>query len=299
MQETVSIKTVEDDQSCAENGYSSNEDERNNCLTSNGKDQNALDEDAFETRSTKRDFDKGQSEEKGRKSKDVKNGEKHKRGSPLQKNNLMSKTQIQDDKTENKKKKRSEALLANENMNGGPQKSRSDSRVKLKSTNEKGSSASEQKNKSKSSKESKDLFSSSDKRSKKLKEAKDDRSSEMSTSSETQRRKRKKNDQEKHDRLKYKPDPENNEHSKRKKAKMERKEEESKSDEEEPFLSFESYLNYDVNLKRKDQSGVKKAPKAIKSATKEQTKNPDVEPSKPPASIPEEVYPTTILKRCF
>lgn len=293
MQETVSIETVEDDQSCPENGYSSNEDEQNNCLTSNGKNQTISDDDSFKTRSRKNGLEKGRSEEKGRKSKDDKNTERSQQGSLLQNDILMSKIEIQDDKTEKKKKKRSKALLANENMNGGPQKSRSDSRVTLKSAYRNESSASEQKSKSKSSKESsvesKDFFSSSDKPSKKLKEAKDGRSSETSTSSETQRRKRKKNQQEKHDRLKYKPDSENNEHSKHKKAKVERKEKESKSDEEEPFLSFESYLNYDVNLKRKDQSGVKKAPKTIKNVTKGQTKTLDMEPSKPPASNPEEV----------
>ncbi|XP_037541362.1 elongin A, like [Nematolebias whitei] len=292
LQEAVSIKTVEDDQSSPENGYSSNEDEQNDCLSSNGKNQTATDDDSFKTRSRKNDLDKGRSEEKGRKSKDDKNTERNQQGSLLQKNILMSKAEIQDDKTEKKKKKRSEALLADENVNEGPQKSRSDSRVKLKSSNGNGSSASEQKSKSKSPKESsmesKDFLSFSDKPSKKLKEAKDGRSFETSTSSETQRRKRKKNKQEKHDRLKYKPDSENNEHSKRKKAKMERNEEESKSDEEEPSLSFESYLNYDVNLKRKDQSGVKKAPKTIKNVTKGQTKTPDMDPSKPPASSPDE-----------
>lgn len=68
-------------------------------------------------------------------------------------------------------------------------------------------------------------------------------------------------------------EPKNKEHSKHKKSKSKHAEKASKS--EEPCLSFESYLNYDVNvLKRKVKSGVK-PPK--KTAEKEATKDSGME----------------------
>uniref|UniRef100_A0A669F9M4 Elongin A, like n=1 Tax=Oreochromis niloticus TaxID=8128 RepID=A0A669F9M4_ORENI len=57
------------------------------------------------------------------------------------------------------------------------------------------------------------------------------------------------------------------EHSKHKKAKTN----ETNSDPEEPSMSFESYLNYDVTLyKRKERSGVRKLPKKPKMVPSEQ-----------------------------
>ncbi|XP_017268261.1 elongin A, like isoform X2 [Kryptolebias marmoratus] len=289
--ETVSVETADNDQSFPENRHLPSDDEQNNCLMSDSKNQDTSDDDFFKTRSKNID------EETGRKSRESKNTEKSQEEN-LAQNVLSSTTETQDDKMEKKKKKISETLFANENVDSGPQKSRSDSREKFKSTNGSGRSASEQKSKSKSTRESsmesKDSFSSSDKPSKKLKGAKDDRSMETSTSSEAQRKKRKEAEREKHGRLKYKPDSENKECSKHKKAKVEHKH--KGSDQEEPSLSFESYLNYDVNLlKRKDQSGVKKASKTVKTVAKEQTKNPDMKPPKPPAPDPEEELQDSLM----
>lgn len=68
-------------------------------------------------------------------------------------------------------------------------------------------------------------------------------------------------------------EPKNKEHSKHKKSKSKHTEKASKS--EEPSLSFESYLNYDVNvLKKKVKSGVK-PPK--KTEEKEATKDSGME----------------------
>lgn len=69
--------------------------------------------------------------------------------------------------------------------------------------------------------------------------------------------------------LKVNREPENKEHSKHKKTKIKHMENESMS--EEPSLSFESYLNYDVNvLKRKGKSGGKPPKKTVgKEAAKE------------------------------
>lgn len=297
MPETVFIKSAEDDQSCPENASLSNEDEQNDCLTFNSKNPDTLDDDAFKLQSEQNDLKKGQNEEKGRKSKDSKNIEKSQHQTLVHKD-VMSKTEIQVDKSE-KKKKRSENTI------GSPQKSRSDSREELNSANAKGRSAIEQKSKSKSSNvllmESKDPNSSSEKPFKMLEEAKGDWSFAIPTSSEVQRRKRRKAEREKHDRDQHKQDSENKYRSKSKKAKMDHKDEDSQSDLEErkTTLSFESFLNYDVNVfKRKDQSGLKKTPKIIKTVTKEPRKNPEMK-QKQPAPAPEEVYLTTILQTLF
>lgn len=109
----------------------------------------------------------------------------------------------------------------------------------------------------------------SQKQSKILKVAtiKDDRCSATLWSSEARNGKRP--NEQKESTLKFNREPENKEHSKHKKAKRKHVENESKS--EEPSLSFESYLNYDVNiLKRKVKSGGKPPQKTVgKEATKE------------------------------
>uniref|UniRef100_H3DGL9 Elongin A, like n=2 Tax=Tetraodon nigroviridis TaxID=99883 RepID=H3DGL9_TETNG len=100
--------------------------------------------------------------------------------------------------------------------------------------------------------------------------AKDDSCSSTSWSSEAQNGKR---PNEQDNPLQFTTEPENKEHSKHKKAKTKHVENESKS--EEPSLSFESYLNYDVNvLKKKVKSGGKPPPKTV---GKEATKEPGIE----------------------
>uniref|UniRef100_A0A3P9QF66 TFIIS N-terminal domain-containing protein n=1 Tax=Poecilia reticulata TaxID=8081 RepID=A0A3P9QF66_POERE len=149
--------------------------------------------------------------------------------------------------------------------------------------------------KSKPSKElmkNRETFSSNDKYSKTLKLAKEDKPLEMSRSSETRNRKRKKTDYEKHDNLKPHPDPDSEKYSKHKKAKMGHQDAEINGNEEKPSMSFESYLNYDVNVeKKKEHSGVKKAPKMVKTSSKEPTsKHPGTKPLKSSTSFPEQVY---------
>uniref|UniRef100_A0A668VIG2 TFIIS N-terminal domain-containing protein n=1 Tax=Oreochromis aureus TaxID=47969 RepID=A0A668VIG2_OREAU len=85
----------------------------------------------------------------------------------------------------------------------------------------------------------------------------DDRMSGMLRSSDAQKRKRKHTTSVESER----------EHSKHKKAKTN----ETNSDPEQPSMSFESYLNYDVTLyKRKERSGVRKLPKKPKMVPSEQ-----------------------------
>lgn len=109
----------------------------------------------------------------------------------------------------------------------------------------------------------------SQKQSKVLKAAniKDDGCIATLWSSKAQNEKRPK--EQKDSTLKFNREPENKEHSKHKKAKIKHMENDSMS--EEPSLSFESYLNYDVNvLKRKGKSGGKPPRNTVgKEATKE------------------------------
>uniref|UniRef100_A0A3Q0SPF9 TFIIS N-terminal domain-containing protein n=1 Tax=Amphilophus citrinellus TaxID=61819 RepID=A0A3Q0SPF9_AMPCI len=74
--------------------------------------------------------------------------------------------------------------------------------------------------------------------------------------------------------------------SKHKKAKMK---EDSNNNQEEPSMSFESYLNYDVNVyKRKERSGGKKPPRKLKAVAKEPPiKDPAM---KNTALAPKQVY---------
>lgn len=94
----------------------------------------------------------------------------------------------------------------------------------------------------------------------KVADAKDDRCSATEWSSEAQNGKRP--NEQKDSTLKFNGEPESKEHSKHKKAKTKHVENESRS--EEPALSFESYLNYDVNvLKRKVKPGGKTPKKTV------------------------------------
>ncbi|KAM4730320.1 elongin A, like [Anableps anableps] len=287
----VSVKNEEDEQSCSDNGSMQNDD--NNCPTSNHEAQDTLNEQALKVLSKKE-----QSEEQKRKLNVDKNDKKRQEDNKtnLRKNISKNKAEIQEDKMDNNvifkmKKQNSETMLGNKTFEGSHIKSKSESGEKLKGTSER---ERESNTKSKPSKESsvknREPFSSTDKHSKTLKGLKEDRPLEMSRSSEARNRKRKKIDNEKHDNLKQHADPESKKYLKHKKAKRGHQDAESNSDQDEPSMSFESYLNYDVNVhKKKEYLGVKRVPKMIKTTSKELTsKDPKTKPLQSSASFPEQ-----------
>ncbi|XP_027862062.1 elongin A, like isoform X3 [Xiphophorus couchianus] len=289
--DSVSVKNKEDDQSCSDNGTPQN-DYNNNCPTSNHEDQDTFDEQAHKMLSKKEEF-----EEQKRNLSVNKNDEKRQEESKtqLQKDISKSRAEIQEDKMDDNvaskmRKQNSDNTHGNKSFEGSYKKSKSESREKLKGASERERESNTKSKPSKESMKNRETFSSSDKHSKTLKWAKEDRPLEMLRSSETRNRKRKKTDYEKHDNLKPHPDPESEKYSKHKKAKMGHQDAESNGDEEEPSMSFESYLNYDMNVeKKKEHSGVKRAPKMVKTASKEPTsKNPRTKPLKSSASFPEQ-----------
>ncbi len=253
------------------------EDLNNNFLTSN-------DEAFFETGNRTADSEK-QCEEHKRHEDQHENQEKSQQESQniSQIDVLKKKIEIQEDKIDNSvvsKRKKNDC-----NSDSGRFGSEKESNKKSKTSKE-------------WSKEGKESFSfeSSDKYSKTLKvtNVKDDTSSGIPRSSEAQNKKRKKTGKEKHAALKYKQESENKGHSKHK---------DKESDSAEPSMSFESYLNYDVNVfKRKERSAVNKPPKKIKTAAKEEaTKDAGMKAFKTPVmsvnvTSPKQVYLTMILK---
>uniref|UniRef100_A0A096LWJ2 Elongin A, like n=1 Tax=Poecilia formosa TaxID=48698 RepID=A0A096LWJ2_POEFO len=244
--DSVSVKNKEDDQSCSDYGSPQNDD-NNNCPTSNHEDQYTSDEQAHKMLSKKEEL------------------EEQKRKLSVDKN---------DKKRREMRKQNSDNMHGNKSFEGSYKKSKSESREKLKGTSERERESNTKSKPSKESMKNRETFSSSDKHSKTLKWAKEDRHLEMSRSSETR----------------------NEKYSKHKKAKMGHQDAESNGDEEEPSMSFESYLNYDVNVeKKKEHSGVKKAPKMVKTASKEpKSKHPGTKPLKSSASFPEQQF----LKIC-
>ncbi|XP_073337831.1 elongin A, like isoform X2 [Pagrus major] len=273
-----------EDQDCTNNGLTK-EDLNNNCLTSYDNSQNSSDEALFKTGDRKNDSEK-QCEEQMRHEDQTENQEKG--------HDISQKIEIQEDEMEksvvSKEKKndqsdRKSGEVVINNSDDTHQKSRSDSREASKSSCDSGRFRSEKESnkKSKPSKESstegKDSFpfESNEKHSEtfRLSDVRDDRSSGVSRSSEAQNRKRKKSSKEKH--KQHKQECETKGHPKHKKAKIKNKDKER--DCEAPSMSFESYLNYDVNVfKKKERSGVKKALKKNKTAAED----PSMKPYKPP-----------------
>nr|XP_054605985.1 elongin A, like isoform X2 [Nothobranchius furzeri] len=287
-----------DDLSCPDHGCSPVKDLHSNSSTPNGTDLDTSDEAPSKTQKKKAETEKRQLEEmiKKRKknSENLKNQQENHRNLP--KNILTSDTKFQaDDSGVSKKKKKScDNLLGSKNNCQNP-KFRSDSNERLRRTSEAGRFKLERESDSKSKEstpESRKSFSSRDKPSKKIKEVKDNWSSDVSKRSDVHKRKRKKSDRGKQDAIKSKPDSENKKYSKHKKAKME-----SPSDPEEPSMSFESYLNYDEDiLKRKEQTGVKKAQKTYKISAKEQTtKDPVTKPVTSPDPVPKQMAPDALI----
>ncbi|XP_033469801.1 elongin A, like isoform X1 [Epinephelus lanceolatus] len=298
--ESLSVKDKLDGQNCPNNGSLTAEDSNNNCLTS--KSQNCSDEALFKTGIRKAGSEKQCEEEKRHKHQ---NENQDKSCQENQDDIWKKNIHIQDDQTDNsfvsKKKKSDESnrksghiLLGNKNSEDTHQKSSSDSKETLKGSSDSGGFVSE-KGSHKKPKES-FSFESCDKHSEtsKLAGVRDDRSSERS--SEAENKKRKKSSKEKHGTQKYKEESEKDGHPKNKKAKI--KHTDVQSDSEGPSLSFESYLNYDVNVvKRKERSAVRKPPKTIKTVKEEATKDHGVKPFRSPVRSINVTSPTKKFKQ--
>ncbi|XP_070772690.1 elongin A, like [Enoplosus armatus] len=289
--ETLSVKDKLDDQNCPNNGSLTMEDLNNNRLTSHDKCQNSSDEALFKTGNRKADSEK-QHEEQTRHNDQNENEKNQQESQNVSQNDVLGKkNEIQEDKMDNsvvsKKKKDDQSNRKSgdgdsllENSEDTHQESRSDSREDFKRFESEKKSNKKSKTSKESSKEGKESFSfeCDDRYSKmfKLANVKDDRPPEILRSSEAQNKKREKTGKEKCSTLKYKQESENTGQSKHKHKKAKIKHKGSDSDPPEPSMSFESYLNYDVNVfKRKERSGVKKPSKKIKTVVKEEaTKHP-------------------------
>lgn len=306
--ESLSVKDKLDDKDCPNNGSLTMEDLNNNFLTHQDHSQNSLGEALFKSGNRKANSEKQCKEQTKHKDHDENEGTYPQENRNVAQNVLKKKSEIQEDKMDNsvvsserrhdqsnRKSGDGDALLGSKNSEDTPPKSRSESKEKMKSNSHSGrlGPVKESNKKTSASKESlkkrKESFSfaTGDKYSKTLKLAtvNDDRSSGISRSSEAQNRKRKKTGEEKHATLKFTQESENKGHSKckNKKAKMKHKDKERYVDPEEPSVSFESCLNYDVNvLKRKERSGMKKPPPKNRTAEMEATKDPDTKAFKSP-----------------
>ncbi|KAI3362669.1 hypothetical protein L3Q82_001743 [Scortum barcoo] len=273
--QSLSIKDKLDNQNCPNNESLDMEDLNNNFSTSH--DKSSSDEALLKGHRTA-DSEKQCEEQRGREDQH-KNQEKsqQEKQNMFQNDGLKRKLGIQEDKMDNsvvsKKKKIDTRKSGYGDSEDTPQKSRSDSRERLKSSSDGGTFGSEKESNEKLktskdwSKEGKESFSfgSSDKYSKTLKLAKEEASSGIQRSSEAQNKKRKKKG--KDATLEYKKESKNKGNS---------NEKEKERHPAGPSMSFESYLNYDMNVrKRKERSGFNKPPKKIKTV-KETTKDPDM-----------------------
>ncbi|XP_037321396.2 elongin A, like [Pungitius pungitius] len=259
----VSVKDKLEHQNCPNNGSLTMDDSNNTCLKSHIK--NSSDEALIKTGSRKADS--------GKHCKELKRKRDH--------HENQEKCQ-----QENQHISQNDVLKKNIDVQENPMDISVSKKIKRKERDAKNSedphqqSSSNEKQKQ-SSKEGKESFSikSSHKRLETLALAsvKEDRSSTILRSSEAQNKKRKKMTKEKHCTLKDKQESEEKGPSKNKKAKIKHKKEQAKSDERS--LSFESYLNYDGNVKKKERSGGKKLPKTLKTVVKErESKRPEMKP---------------------
>ncbi|XP_034408517.1 elongin A, like [Cyclopterus lumpus] len=287
--ESFSVKDKLDDQNCPNKGSLTMEDSNNNCLKSHVKSQNSSDEALFKTGSRKADSEKQYKEPKRHKDLNENQEKAHQENQHISQKDILKKNiDIHEDQMDNsvvaKKRKRNEGdrksrdtntLLGNKNSDDTHRQASSDS-------GRFGSEKKSNKKQKESSREVKESFlsESSHTHSKtfKLANVKDDRSSEILRTSEAQNKKRKKTSKEKHGPIKCKQESEKKGNSKNKKAKIKHKN--PQKDSEETAVSFESYLNYDVNVfKRKERSGVKKPAKTLKNVVKDEaTKGPGMKP---------------------
>ncbi|KAM8860333.1 elongin A, like isoform 2-T2 [Spinachia spinachia] len=279
--ESLSFKDQLEDQNCPNNGSLTMGDSNNNCLKSHLKSQNSSDDATIKTSSMKADSGKPRKELK--RHRDKAQGLDENREKCQQENQHVSQNDILKqniDIQENqinisvvsKKRKERDGKSRNADILHGKKNSED---PRQQSSSDFGRFGSEkklnEKQKKQSSTEDKGSFSikSSHKHLKTLKLAsvKEDRSSPI---------KRKKRTKEKHCTLKDRQESEEKGPSKDKKAKLEHKKEQTKSNEPS---SFESYLNYDVNVFKKKTSGGKKLPKTLKTVVKErERKRPDMKP---------------------
>ncbi|XP_004077244.2 elongin-A [Oryzias latipes] len=205
--------------------------------------------------------------------------------------------EVQEDSGDNfaaptKKNKSSDTLSGNKCKERIDEKSEFDSKEKCKVDSESRQFGLNSRSKSMPSKHSSTEEESSPapgKSSKTIKATTDEGSSGKSQSSEAQHRKRKKSEEKLN--ISKSKHADNRELSKqqKKKLKMNHKNEESNSD--KCLVSFESCLNYDVNdFKRKEKSGIKRAPKKPKSTTKRQAaEDSEIKPEKSPTVSPKQV----------
>ncbi|XP_034538622.1 LOW QUALITY PROTEIN: elongin A, like [Notolabrus celidotus] len=261
------------------------EDLNNNCLTSHSKSHESSDEADFKRKSFRETDSEKQCEDQK-----THNDTKGQKGNQSfsQTEFMGEKIEFQEDKMDDsvvsKKKKDkqsdrksgcSDTLSGNKSSDDSNQKSGTCSKEKNQSRSEneifKSEKESSKKSKTSDEKKNKSKESSScnlnDKYSKTLQEAnvRDYKSSEIYQDSQEKPKTKKR--KEKRSSLKNEQESENTEH---KNKKIKRKEKER--DPEEPSMSFESCLNYDVSVrKRKEKSAVKKAPKKIRTAVKEYT----------------------------
>ncbi|XP_035027637.1 elongin A, like isoform X1 [Hippoglossus stenolepis] len=281
--EVFSVKDKLDDQKCPDAGALTTEDLNNNCETSHSKSQDSSDE-AFVKTGSKKEKQRCE-EQKGKKKENPTKTEQVKQHI-FQSDVLEKKTESDemDDSFASKKNDQRDRKSrdGNKNPKEAHLKSRSDSREKLKINSDSGRFGSEKEPNKKLKKKSKESFSfeSSDKYSKALKltNVGDDESSGISRSSESRKRKRKKTSKERNPALNHEQESENKGCSKNKKAKIKPKDEGGRVDREEASKSFESFLNYDMNVsKKKERCGAKKPSKKLKNKVKEEaTKHPDV-----------------------
>uniref|UniRef100_UPI0037E70EBD elongin A, like n=1 Tax=Semicossyphus pulcher TaxID=241346 RepID=UPI0037E70EBD len=281
--ESLSIKDKLDDKLCQNNESLTVEDLNNNCLTSLDKSKYPSDEAVFKKEDRKADSEKQCHEQKTHKHQ-LQNQEKGQKEN--EKNKSISKNDVSekriefpedkmDDSAVSKKRKIDQSYrksggddTGNESSEDTHQKSKSYSRERIKSSSESGRFGSEKesnKTSNEPSNKSKDSlsFETVDKYSKRLQldDVKNEKSSGISMDSDKQNNKRKKGKE------KHSTRESENTGLKHKKAKMKHKDKER----EEPSMSFESFLNYDVNVsKRKEKSAVKKPPRKIKTVVKEE-----------------------------
>ncbi|XP_030012759.1 elongin A, like [Sphaeramia orbicularis] len=277
--ENVSFKDKLDNQNSPSNKTLAADDISNHCLHDESQDTS----DEFPMKRQKRKKDSVSDIcENGQQDKNQKENQQ------IWENDLLNKTnKIHEDKRDHLKKKKSDRhqktrddddddVIRSKKSEEIFQKSKPNTMEKLKRFSDHGNFGPEKEldKKLKSSKQS------GDKSSKISENVKDGRSSGIS---QAQNRKRKKSDAEKDVGIKFK-ESENtgNSATKNKEAKIKQKDRESHSDPEEPTMSFESYLSYDLNsLKRKEGSGTKKRLRIVKTVVKgESAKDPEVKPVK-------------------
>uniref|UniRef100_A0A3Q3IBA1 Uncharacterized protein n=1 Tax=Monopterus albus TaxID=43700 RepID=A0A3Q3IBA1_MONAL len=272
--------------------------------------QESSDEVHFKTGNGKADSEKQQREEQKRKRDQNENTEKNRQENQniFQKDIMKKKIYIQEEKMDDyvvSKKRRndqsdrksedSQTWLGNKNSEDTHQKSRSDSREKLKRNSDSKRFGSEKESSKKSkelSKEGKEpmSFESSVKCSKMLKlpSVKDVKSSGISESLEAQSSQWKKPGKRRHVRLQHEHESDNEAHSKHrnKKAKVKHKDREPDNDQDEPSMSFESYLNYDANVLKRKECRVKKPSQKTGTVVKgELTKDPGTSVKSPVMAI--------------